>query len=146
MPCHATHTLSHVHSSDIQTDLNYARWAEIKHGRVCMLAVVGSVVQQSGIHWPGAAYENSDIFGAVSTCGWGVNLQIFLAIGAIELTTFNMHYGEGEPGDLGVTGGLLKGMTDEQIKYRKEQEIVHGRLAMIALTGNVIQTLLFGHF
>jgi hypothetical protein len=88
-----------------------------------MLAICGIVVQQSGIHFR-AAYENSDIFGAVSTAGWPVNLQIFLAIGTAEIATFNMHYGDGEPGDLGWDGGQLKGMTAAQIKTRKESEIV----------------------
>mmetsp|Transcript_5464 Transcript_5464/g.11175 ORF Transcript_5464/g.11175 Transcript_5464/m.11175 type:complete len:197 (-) Transcript_5464:98-688(-) len=130
--------------SDIQTDLKYARWSEIKHGRICMLALVGIVVQQLGLHFPGEAYTNKDIFGAVSTVGWGVNLQIFLGMAFVELTTFNMHYGEGEPGDFGLDGGMLKNMTPEQIKYRKESEIVHCRLAMIAFTGAMVQTLLYG--
>ena len=111
--------------SDIQTDLKYARWAEIKHGRICMLAICGIVVQQAGFTLPGEAYQNKDIFGAVSSVGWAANIQIFLGMAAIELTTFNMHYGEGEPGDLGITGGMLKGMTPEQLKYRQEQEIVY---------------------
>jgi hypothetical protein len=158
-----------------------------------MLAVVGIIVQQLGIHVPGEAYTNKDIFGAVSSVGWGPNLQIFLGMAFIELTTFNMHYGEGEPGDFGLDGGMLKNMTPEQIKYRQESEIVyvdlrrfylcivlvlcwglsltspigsrshpilvlitllfyyidfayrsHGRLAMIAFTGAIVQTLLFG--
>ena len=117
--------LEKINSSDIQTDLKYARWAEIKHGRICMLAICGIVVQQAGFHLPGEAYSNKDIFGAISSVGWGANLQIFLGMAAIELTTFNMHYGEGEPGDLGITGGMLKGMTPEQLKYRQEQEIVY---------------------
>ena len=111
-------------SSDIQTDLNYARWAEIKHGRICMLAICGIVTQQLGFHIPGDAYTNTDIFGAPATVGWGVNIQIFMFMSFLELTTFNLHYGDGEPGDLGLDGGLLKGMTPEEIKYRKEQEIV----------------------
>ena len=90
-----------------------------------MLAIVGIVVQQLGIHFPGEAYTNKDIFGAVSQVGWGVNLQIFLGMAFVELTTFNMHYGEGEPGDFGLDGGMLKNMTPEQIKYRKESEIVY---------------------
>lgn len=109
-----------------------------------MLAVVGIVVQQLGIHWPGEAYTNKDIFGAPGTVGWGPNVQIFLFMSAIELLTFNKHYGEGEPGDLGFDGGMLKKMTADQIAVRKEQEIVHGRLAMIAFVGATVQTLLFG--
>lgn len=130
--------------SDIQVDLKYARWSELKHGRICMLALVGILVQQSGIHLPGDAYTNSDIFGAVSQVGFGVNVQIFLAMCAVEITTFNMTYGEGEPGDFGLDGGQLKGMNADQLAYRKESEIVHCRLAMIAFTGAMVHTLLFG--
>lgn len=111
-------------SSDIQADLKYARWAEIKHGRICMLAITGIVIQQLGIHFPGEAYANKDIFGAVSSVGWAPNLQIFMGMAFVELTTFNMHYGDGEPGNFGLDGGMLKGMTPQQIKYRQEQEIV----------------------
>lgn len=132
------------HSSDIQADLKYARWAEIKHGRICMLAVVGIIVQQLGIHLPGSQFTNTDIFGAPGTVGWGSNVQIFLAIAGIELATFNQHYGEGEPGDLGFDGGMLGKMSAAQIATRKEQEIVHCRLAMIAFVGATVQTLLFG--
>lgn len=99
-------------------------------------------MQQAGIHIPG--YEKcTDIFAAPASVGWAANLQIFLGIGAVELATFNQHYGEGEPGDLGLDGGMLKNMTPDQIKYRKESEVVHGRLAMIAFVGAIVQTLLF---
>lgn len=130
--------------SDIQVDLKYARWAEIKHGRICMLAILGILVQQSGIHLPGEAYTNSDIFGAVGTAGWGPNLQIFLGMSAVEIATFYKHYGEGEPGDYGFDGGMLSKMTADQIAVRKESEIVHCRLAMIAFMGAMTQTLIFG--
>lgn len=130
--------------SDIQADLKYARWSELKHGRICMLAMVGILVQQAGIHLPGDAYTNSDIFGAVSQVGFGVNVQIFLGMAAVEIATFNMHYGEGEPGDYGFDGGMLKNMSADQIATRKTSEIVHCRLAMIAFVGATVQTLLFG--
>ena len=109
-----------------------------------MLAIVGILVQQAGIHWPGEAYTNTDIFGAPGSVGWGANVQIFLFMAGMEAATFNQHYGEGEPGDFGLDGGMLKNMTPEQIKYRKESEIVHGRLAMIAVVAAVVHTLLFG--
>jgi light-harvesting complex I chlorophyll a/b binding protein 1 len=129
--------------SDIQTDLNYARWAEIKHGRICMLAICGIVVQQAGIHWPGDAYTNTDIFGAVNSVGWGPNLQILLFIGMVESSNFYKHYGEGIPGDIGWgTKELTKLSPKEQFK-RQEQEVIHGRLAMCAFVGATVQTLLF---
>jgi light-harvesting complex I chlorophyll a/b binding protein 1 len=126
--------------SDIQTDLKYARWSELKHGRVCMLAIIGILVQQAGIHLPGDAYTNPDIFGAVSQVGFPVNVQIFLGMSAVELATFNMHYGEGEPGDLGFDGGMLSKMSADEIATRKTSEIVHCRLAMIAFTGAMVHT------
>jgi hypothetical protein len=109
-----------------------------------MLAILGILATQNGIHFPGDAYTSTDIFGAVSQVGWGVNVQVFLGIAAAELATFNMHYGDGEPGDLGLDGGLLKKMTPAQIATRQESEIVHGRLAMIAFVGAMVQTILFG--
>ncbi len=128
--------------SEIQQDLTYARWAELKHGRVAMLAIVGLITEEY-IHLPGAAYQNSDPFGAVSTVGFGVNVQIFMGIGIVELANFYKHYDGSEPGDIGWTGGLLKGKSEEQIMKAKEQEITHCRLAMIAITGATVQTLIF---
>eukprot|EP00591_Stephanopyxis_turris_P010254 CAMPEP_0195516780 /NCGR_PEP_ID=MMETSP0794_2-20130614/8617_1 /TAXON_ID=515487 /ORGANISM="Stephanopyxis turris, Strain CCMP 815" /LENGTH=199 /DNA_ID=CAMNT_0040645459 /DNA_START=45 /DNA_END=644 /DNA_ORIENTATION=+ len=130
--------------SDIQTDLNYARWAELKHGRIAMLAITGMVFQEYGPHWPGDAYTAMDPFEAVSKVGYGSNLQIFFTIGCIELATFNLHYGDGEPGDIGWDAiGMLDGKSDEHIANVKEQEITHCRLAMIAITGATVQTLIF---
>jgi hypothetical protein len=129
--------------SDIQTDLNYARWAEIKHGRICMLAIVGMVAQEAGIHLPGAQFTNTDPFGAISSVGFAGNLQVFLFIGILEGANFMKHYGDGVPGDIGLDGGMLKKMSAEQVTKRQVQEIVHGRLAMIGFTGALVQTLLF---
>ena len=109
-----------------------------------MLATVGIVVQQLGFHVPGEQFTNTDIFGAPASVGFTGNLQILGTIAVLELMTFNKMYGDGEPGDYGLTGGLLDGMTEEEIFYRREQEITHGRLAMIAFVGAIVQTLLFG--
>ena len=35
----------------------WMREAELKHGRLCMLAIVGCITVDSGIHFPGAKYE-----------------------------------------------------------------------------------------
>jgi len=128
--------------SEIQQDLTYARWAELKHGRIAMLAIVGMIVQ-THFHLPGDAYQNADPFGAVSTVGIGVNSQILVGIGCVELANFNKHYDGSEPGDIGWTGGFLKNKSDADIMKAREQEIVHSRLAMIAITGASVQTLLF---
>jgi light-harvesting complex I chlorophyll a/b binding protein 1 len=132
--------------SDIQTDLNYARWAEVKHGRICMLAIVGIIVQQAGIHFPGEAYTNTDIFGAISSVGWAANIQILCAIAIVEGSTFYKHYSDDStPGDIGWGNKVLYDLSPEQQKVRLEQEIIHGRLAMIAFVGAVVQTLVVGN-
>lgn len=128
--------------SEIQQDLTYARWAELKHGRIAMLAIVGLITEEY-IHLPGEAYQNSDPFGAVSTVGFGVNVQILLGIGIVELANFYKHYDGSTPGDLGWDLGLLKGKSEAQIQKAKEQEIKHARLAMVAITGATVQTLMF---
>jgi len=128
--------------SEIQQDLTYARWGELKNGRVAMLAVVGILVQEH-FHLPGEAYQNPDPFGAINSVGLGVNMQILLGIGVVELINFNKHYDGSEPGDIGWTGGFLKGKSAEEIKRLKLSEITHCRLAMIAFVGATVQTLLF---
>mmetsp|Transcript_16772 Transcript_16772/g.40883 ORF Transcript_16772/g.40883 Transcript_16772/m.40883 type:complete len:145 (+) Transcript_16772:389-823(+) len=129
--------------SDIQTDLNYARWAELKHGRICMLALVGMVVQQSGAHIPGDQFTNTDIFGAISSVGFAGNIQVLMAIGVVEGINYNKHYDDSTPGEIGWEGKGWASLTDSEKAFRKESEVVHCRLAMIAFTGAIVQTLLF---
>lgn len=138
--------------SDIQQDLKYARWAEIKHGRICMLAIVGMVTQEygpfgSGWHLPSphpGQFSELNPFKAVSTVGFEGNMQIFFFIGIIELMNFNKHYGEGMEGDIGWDYlGLLEGKTPKEIRRAQEQEIVHCRLGMVAFIGAAVQTLIF---
>ena len=131
--------------SDIQTDLKYARWSELKHGRICMLAISGMIWQEYLPHFPGDAYVTKDPLAAVQAVGWAPNLQIFMTIGIIELVTFSKHYGEGEPGDIGWDfPGMLKNKSAAEVASMKEKEITHCRLAMIAFTGAIVQTLIFG--
>jgi hypothetical protein len=108
-----------------------------------MLAIVGILVQQAGLHLPGAQFTNTDVFGAISSVGFAGNLQVLLAIGIIEGTNFKKHYEDGTPGDIGWGNDVLSKLSPEKQKVRQEQEVVHGRLAMIAFTGAIAQTLLF---
>ena len=130
-------------SSDIQTNLNYARWSELKHGRICMLALVGMVAQQSGLHIPGDQFTNTDIFGAINSVGFAGNIQVFMAIGVVEGINFNKHYDDSTPGEIGWEGKGWASLTDAQKAFPPESEVVHCRLAMIAFTGAIVQTLLF---
>ncbi|EJK62427.1 hypothetical protein THAOC_16963 [Thalassiosira oceanica] len=129
--------------SDIQTDLRYARWAELKHGRVCMLAVTGMVWQEYFPHLPGAAYATKDPWEAISSPGFGANIQILLAIGVVELINWDETFnGDSRPGDIGWTGAGFDKLDEAGKAKRYEQEIVHCRLAMIAFIGATHQTFL----
>jgi len=127
--------------SEIQTDLKYARWAELKHGRICMLAITGIIIQEAGIHIPGSQFTEVDPFAAISKVGLVGNAQVFLAIGIVELANFQKYYGEGAPGDIGF--GSLDGKSAAEAEKAQLQEIKHARLAMIGFMGAVAQTVMF---
>jgi hypothetical protein len=127
--------------TEILPSLSYVRQAELKHGRVAMLATVGFVLTQS-IH---LLTPESNPIKAISAIGYGPNLQILSFIGTIELATWRKTFdGEGEPGDFGFDPmNQLKGKSEAQINELKLKEIKNGRLAMVAIIGMLVQNLIF---
>jgi Chlorophyll A-B binding protein len=102
------------------------RRAELKHGRVAMLAVVGYVVPEF-YRFPGeVAYglKFADVpnglaaIEAVPALGWA---QIVAAVGSVE---FSKTLGDFEIGKPDFSPDILAS--------RQAQELTHGRLAMIA--------------
>lgn len=67
--------------------VQFLREAEIKHGRVAMLAVVGWLVSEV-VHLPGPAYMSENPVDAMAAVGPGPMLQIFLFCGFLE---WNFH-------------------------------------------------------
>ena len=120
-------------------DMKYLREAEIKNGRVAMLAIVGCLAPEFGLHFPGEAFSHANpIVAAVSVppAAWGA---LIFAAGCVESYSNNgkMSYldmfEEGrQPGSFDFDGGMLKGGDADRLYL---SEIVHCRLAMIAIGG-----------
>lgn len=102
------------------------RTAELKHGRVAQLAVVGYVVQECyrfpGEIAPGVKFADIPngiaAINAIPSLGW---LQIFFLIGAVDYWGFFGDYDSGKPA-----------MDSATLEERKLQELQNGRLAMLA--------------
>ena len=102
------------------------RTAELKHGRVAQLAVVGYVTQECcrfpGEISPGIPFADVPngiaALDAIPSLGWA---QIFFFIGAVDYW--------------GYLGDFSAGKLDlepEEFEKRQLQELQHGRLAMLA--------------
>merc|ERR1719443_1800210 len=125
--------------------LDYMREAEIKHGRICMLATLGYVTVDAGIYAPGAPKVSS--LAAHDTCvKTGHMLMLLFVIAAIESVSYSaiaeMMSGQSDrkPGDYGIDWKFCKpGDTATQKRYA-EAEIVHGRAAMLGFAGMVTQS------
>jgi len=127
-------------------DVAWLREAELKHGRMSMLAVTGIIVQSSGTHLPGNA--EVDFSGAADWATAPTTLplvawsQVVLFIGLVEGSTskglFDLWFGVGdrEPGNLGPLfgSGMLSKDKAAADKMRLK-ELKNGRLAMIAWAG-----------
>jgi len=124
-------------------DVRWLREAELKHGRVCMLAALGFATQQY-VTFPGLT-PTPDANQAPTVAGGGLAALIFVA-GFIEsasyggkITILDMFDGEGanrEPGDLNFGKAFLpKGKAEES--DLREKELANGRLAMLAIGGMI---------
>ncbi|CAM9735014.1 unnamed protein product, partial [Ectocarpus sp. 12 AP-2014] len=131
-----------------ETSLYRRRVAELKHGRVCMLATVGVLVQ-SFVQFPDpdrSAFSNTRPLGALFQV-WRERPVILLGIvglmGLIELTIGREDYGssEAEPGKLGEFWQTARPENPQLWRRRQLQELKHGRLASLGITGMLAQEL-----
>jgi hypothetical protein len=128
-------------------DMKWLREAELKHGRVCMLATVGFAAQQYAT-FPGMK-PTPNALDAVYTETNGLITLIVLA-GYIESVTYDgkitmldMFEGKADkvPGDFNFGSGFLKGKSDKEVYDMKLKELNNGRLAMLAFGGMVHHNL-----
>lgn len=123
-------------------NVRFLQEAEIKHSRICMLAAVGFLVQEQftfgGSYFPKMLPVNAHDF-YIKTGGMGqilVAIAIFEAVSCYALMqTIN---GNRAPGDFGFDP-LGLGKDPMQFKKYQANEIMNGRLAMIAVGGFIHQ-------
>merc|ERR1719183_3448841 len=126
-------------------NIKWMREAELKHGRMCMLAWTGYVAVDLGIKIPGEKYAALTSFTAHAATARTELFLLFLWVGTFETIGFTQIYdmvkGETDraPGDFGFDPlKLLKG--NEERYYTAE--LTHGRAAMLAFSAVVTQSAL----
>ncbi|KAJ1630955.1 light harvesting complex protein 2 [Pavlovales sp. CCMP2436] len=128
--------------------LKWLREAELKHGRICMLAFAGTFVQTftptlvTDVDWfkASSAYASSNPGGAA---------QILLGIALVEgqSDTLELYSGGGSraAGNLGFDPlGLSKGLSQAKSEDMQLKELKNGRLAMIAWAALVSSKFIAG--
>ena len=125
------------------------RYVEIKHGRICMLGVVGYLVNKAGIYLPGDIDMSGTKFSDLGS-GWDASftvpvagaLQVFAFVGALELGvmkdiegTGNEHVGDFRNGAFDLGWDTF----DEETKLTKRAvELNQGRAAQMGLLGLMV--------
>jgi light-harvesting complex I chlorophyll a/b binding protein 1 len=131
--------------------MDFLREAEIKHGRIAMMAWLGFCAVDCGFHifpFPEAYEGLTSVTAHDALVEQGALSQMFLWFGLLEIidgvAIMQMLEGSGrQPGDFGLDpAGFLKGASDEAIEDMKLKEITHCRLGMLAFSGVVTQAVL----
>jgi hypothetical protein len=123
--------------------LPWFREAELKHGRVCMLATAGYVTADF-VKLPGDIHQVSSFEAHKVFVESGAMLQILFWVALIELLTvpalIALKNGKRAPGDYSFDP-LKLGQGAKLEKY-KINELKNGRLAMMAFSGIITQAAL----
>lgn len=123
--------------------LDFLREAEIKHGRVCMLAMLGWVFPEMVYHLPNETYSQTNPLYAVSSVGWLPVIQILILIAALEAPSVAKVYENdcANPGDYGFDPFGMSKDAKKKAHYQLA-EVKNGRLAMVAIGGAIHHALL----
>jgi hypothetical protein len=123
--------------------LLWYRAAELKHGRVAMLATGGWLINEWGIYFPGNLATDTPFssLGDKPLAAWDAvpfagKMQILVFAGVIEFFSEQgkPHYTKGGPMGLQCDPlGIFNTMSPEMQKTRMNRELNNGRLAMIGI-------------
>ena len=124
------------------------RYVEIKHGRIAMAAVVGTVVHNNHIVFDGYISPSSDLkFSDIPTGIGGIFAvpsaglaQILLFFGLVELAWMPASKYDG---DYGV-GWFGENLNPEEKTRKLNAEINNGRAAMLGIMGNMVVECMTG--
>eukprot|EP00931_Biecheleriopsis_adriatica_P013792 TRINITY_DN1152_c0_g1_i10.p1 TRINITY_DN1152_c0_g1~~TRINITY_DN1152_c0_g1_i10.p1 ORF type:complete len:534 (-),score=138.84 TRINITY_DN1152_c0_g1_i10:254-1663(-) len=129
-------------------DVKWLREAELKHGRVCMLATLGFVAEQY-VQFPGMKGAEDALQAFWTAPAGATGLLVFIA-GYLEssayggkITMLDMFEGEGakrQPGDLNFGKSFLPS-DPKEAEDLAMKELANGRLAMLAFSGMVHHNL-----
>lgn len=131
--------------------MDFLREAELKHGRMCQLAVLGFGAVDAGFRiypLPEAYQGLTSVTAHDALVEQGAMSQIFLWMGLAEIigsvALMQTLQGSGRAaGDFGLDPvGFLKGKSEAEVDEMKLKEITHCRLAMMAFSGMVTQAVL----
>jgi len=113
------------------------RAAELKHGRVAMMAAVGAVAQHY-IQFPGFKDVPTGLAAINVTPGSYGAIVLFAVSGALELGLWTESPNK-EPGNFGDPAGF-----DQYTEETRNRELNNGRFAMFAVMGIIAAELLTG--
>lgn len=129
-------------------DLTWLREAELMHGRICQVAVVGMIAPSvfgtlPGSEWTGVdAYSNTNPIEAISQVPTIAIIQIIAFMSFLEVRRIGIILEEGPnyvAGDnkIGQTGWNPFGLnySPEKFEEKRLQELKHCRLAMLGFYG-----------
>jgi len=125
-----------------QSRFDRLRYVEIKHGRICMLGVVGYLTNAAGYYLPGEISYDGTKFSDLGY-GWAAStgvpvagaLQVFAFVGLLELAVWKQAEGS-FPGDFSASSvpvGWVGSYTDEQKLNKRAIELNQGRAAQMGM-------------
>ncbi|CAM9129240.1 unnamed protein product [Hapterophycus canaliculatus] len=130
--------------------LYWMRESELKHGRIAQLAVVGWILVDQGLRFPGDQYAAiSQSVGAHDPMVSSGNMTVMLlAVFLLEMiggaAVFGAASGSGrQPGEFGFDPFKLASNAEKKARFELS-EVQHCRLAMFAIGGIATQSVLNG--